>query len=115
MLNRLLVPDQGVSNDTEVAPSMLDDLFVYHSIHQSTVVCHEHNRKEQGYMNPLQDTLHDAIVLSIFDFILGFVVLYVIGLLIRGMGSLELLDRKRVKAKAEAAEAKVELKSVKEV
>ncbi len=56
----------------------------------------------------LQDTLHDAIVLSIFDFVLGFIVIYAIGLLIRGLGYIEFLDRKR-------SAPKVEVKSAEEV
>lgn len=41
----------------------------------------------------LRDTLGDAIVLSIFDFIMGFVVLFAIGLLIRGLKYVEVMDR----------------------
>jgi hypothetical protein len=54
----------------------------------------------------LQDTLHDAVVLSVFDFLLGFVVIYAIGLLIRGLGYIEVLDRRRTAPKVDAKIAK---------
>mgnify|MGYP005846256515 CR=1 FL=1 len=41
----------------------------------------------------LRDTLGDAIVLSIFDFAMGFVVLFFIGVLIRGLKYVEIIDR----------------------
>ncbi len=41
----------------------------------------------------LQDTLGDAVVLSVFDFVMGFVVLFVIGLLIRALKYIEFVER----------------------
>ncbi len=41
----------------------------------------------------LKDTLGDAIILSVFDFLMGFVVLFCIGLLIRGLKYIEIIDR----------------------
>ena len=41
----------------------------------------------------LKDTLGDAIILSVFDFFMGFVVLFCIGLLIRGLKYIEIIDR----------------------
>jgi len=41
----------------------------------------------------LQDTLGDAVILSIFDFAMGFVVLFFIGVLIRGLKYVEIIDR----------------------
>jgi hypothetical protein len=41
----------------------------------------------------LQDTLGDAVILSVFDFAMGFVVLFFIGVLIRGLKYVEIIDR----------------------
>lgn len=41
----------------------------------------------------LKDTLGDAIILSVFDFVMGFVVLFAIGLLIRSLKYINIIDR----------------------
>lgn len=41
----------------------------------------------------LKDTLGDAVLLSVFDFIMGFVVLYAIGLIIRSLKYIHIIDR----------------------
>ncbi|MBI4317155.1 MAG: hypothetical protein HY675_01585 [Chloroflexi bacterium] len=41
----------------------------------------------------LQDTLGDALLLSVFDFVMGFVVLYLIGLVIKSLKYVHVIDR----------------------
>ncbi len=56
----------------------------------------------------LQDTLHDAVVLSIFDFLLGFIVLYAIGFLIRGLKYVEFFDRGQPEPEVKVRSGRVE-------
>lgn len=59
----------------------------------------------------LKDTLGNAIILSIFDFLMGFVVLYFIGLLIRGLRYIDIL----VERKQHQPEPKLDVKAKLEV